>query len=83
MSRNTRPTQSERVKKYMEDFGSITQLDAIRDLGVLRLSARIMELKQSGLPIEGKFEKVKNRYGEEVQVKRYMIAEAEKEAKAG
>ena len=41
MSRNTRPTQSERVKKYMEDFGSITQLDAIRDLGVLRLSAKM------------------------------------------
>jgi hypothetical protein len=83
MSRNTRPTQSERVKKYMEDFGSITQLDAIRDLGVLRLSARIMELKQSGLLIEGKFEKAKNRYGEEVQVKRYAIVEVEKEAKAG
>lgn len=79
----TKLTQSERVKKYMEDCGSITQLDAIRDLGVLRLSARIMELKQNGVPIIGKFEKVKNRYGEEVQVKRYIIAEAEKEAIAG
>ena len=74
MNANTKPTQSERVKRYMEDFGSITQLDAIRDLGVLRLSARIMELKQSGLPIEGKFEKVQNRYGEDVQIKRYAIA---------
>ena len=33
MNANTKPTQSERVKRYMEDFGSITQLDAIRDLG--------------------------------------------------
>jgi len=74
MNENTKPTQSERVKRYMEEFGGITQLDAIRDLGVLRLSARIMELKQSGLPIEGKFEKVKNRYGEDVQIKRYAIA---------
>ena len=74
MNANTKPTQSDRVKRYMEDFGSITQLDAIRDLGVLRLSARIMELKQGGLPIEGKFEKVKNRYGEDVQIKRYAIA---------
>ena len=77
MNANTKPTQRERVKRYMEDFGSITQLDAIRDLGVLRLSARIMELKQSGLPIEGKFEKVKNRYNEAVQIKRYAIAVAQ------
>lgn len=77
----TKLTQSERVKKYMEDFGSITQLDAIQDLGVLRLSARIMELKQSGLPIEGKFEKVKNRYGEEVQVKRYAMQRSVQEVK--
>lgn len=74
MNENTKPTQSERVKRYMEEFGGITQLDAIRDLGVLRLSARIMELKQSGLPIEGKFEKVKNRYNEPVQIKKYSIA---------
>lgn len=71
---NTRPTQSERVKDYMEEFGSITQLDAIRDLGVMRLAARIGELKQKGVPIESSFDKVKNRYGEDVQVKRYALA---------
>lgn len=74
MSENTKPTQSERVKRYMEDYGSITQLEAIKDIGVMRLAARIGELKKTGVPIESSFEKVKNRYDEEVQIKRYSIA---------
>jgi hypothetical protein len=38
-------------------------------------------LKQSGVPIIGKFEKVKNRYGEEVQVKRYAMQRSVQEVK--
>lgn len=29
--------QAERVLKYMRDFGSITQLEAIRDISCMRL----------------------------------------------
>ena len=32
-------TQSERVLDYIKEFGSITQLDAIRDLGIMRLAS--------------------------------------------
>ena len=33
-----RLTQCDRVRMYMQEFGSITQLEAIRDLGVMRLA---------------------------------------------
>lgn len=66
-------TQSERVLDYIKEFGSITQLDAIRDLGIMRLASRVSDLKKSGVYITSKYEKVKNRYGEETQIKRYSI----------
>lgn len=68
-------TQSEKVLDYIKEFGSITQLDAIRDLGIMRLASRVSDLKKSGVYITGKYEKVKNRYGEETQIKRYSIVE--------
>ncbi len=68
-------TQSERVLDYIKEFGSITQLDAIRDLGIMRLASRVSDLKKSGVYITSKYEKVKNRYGEETQIKRYSIVE--------
>ena len=33
-------TQCERVLKYMEDFGSINPMQAMKDLGVMRLGDR-------------------------------------------
>ena len=68
-------TQSERVLDYIKEFGSITQLDAIRDMGIMRLASRVSDLKKSGVYITSKYEKVKNRYGEETQIKRYSIVE--------
>ena len=67
-------TQKERIKKYMEDFGSITQFDAFRDLGVMRLSARIWDLRADGVGVLTKQEKSKNRYGETVHYNRYELA---------
>jgi len=75
MSEAKKLTQSERVLDYIKEFGSITQLDAIRDLGIMRLASRVSDLKKSGVYITSKYEKVKNRYGEETQIKRYSIVE--------
>ena len=33
-------TQAQRVLDYIDEFGSITQLDALKDLGVMRLASR-------------------------------------------
>ena len=64
-------TQTEQVLEYIREFGSITQLDALRDLGVMRLASRISDLKRSGYMIESKPEAVLNRYGEKCYIKRY------------
>lgn len=69
-------TQAVRVLKYMEDFGSITQFEALKDLGVMRLASRISDLKKMGYPIESQTEAVKNRYGENCYIKRYSLAVA-------
>ena len=70
-------TQRERVLEYMKDFGSISSMEAFKDLGVTRLSAVVFDLKKDGHPIQSKKEKVKNRYGETVYFSRYFIGGAE------
>lgn len=70
-----KPSQNERIVKYMRDFGSITQLDAMRDLGVMRLASRVSDLKRCGYRISSEWVKVKNRYGETVSFKRYRLEE--------
>ena len=66
-------TQAERVLAYMMEFGSITQFEAFRDLGVMRLASRISDLKKQGYPIESNMETVKNRFDENCYIKRYSL----------
>lgn len=66
-------TQAERVLEYMMEFGGITQLEALRDLGVMRLASRISDLKKMGYPIHSETISVKNRYEEDCYIKRYSL----------
>jgi hypothetical protein len=74
---NSRPTQAARIVEYMQKFGGITQFEALRDLGVMRLASRISELRKKGYVIEAKIEAVKNRFDETVYIKRYSLKEKE------
>ncbi len=65
--------QQERVLNYMSDYGSISSLEAFRDLGVTRLSAVIFNLKRKGVQIRKVKESCKNRYGEPVHFTRYSV----------
>lgn len=69
-------TQAERVLDYMREFGSITALDAMRDLGCMRLASRISDIKKAGHPVHSTMEAVENRYGEKTYVKRYRLGES-------
>lgn len=69
--------QNERVLKYMKDFGSITQMEAITDLGVMRLASRVSDLKRSGHRIKSELVASKNRYGEPIRFAKYSIVEVE------
>ena len=67
--------QREQVLKYMEDFGSITPLQAVADLGIYRLAARISDLKKAGYKITKRMMKAKNRYGKTVRFAEYRLEE--------
>ena len=71
-------SNKELVLKYMQDFGSITTLDAFKDLGYTRLSDAIYCLKKDGYNIGSTTECSKNRYGKKVYYSRYYIMEEEK-----
>ena len=70
-----KPTQNERIIEYIRKFGSITQFEALRDLGVMRLASRISDLKRLGCPIESKMQTVKNRFEEDCHIKVYFLKE--------
>lgn len=72
-----KPTQNVRILEYIEETGGITQLEAIRELGVMRLASRISDLRREGYNIKSEFVPVKNRYGETCRIKRYMLGAAE------
>ena len=68
-------TQTNMVLDYLNDFGSITQLEALRDLGIMRLGARVFELRGRGYDIETDMVDVKNRYGKTTRIARYRMGE--------
>lgn len=66
-------TQCERILKYMHDFGSINPQQAMTDLGVMRLAARVADLKREGHHISRRMVSAKNRYGEAVSFAEYRL----------
>lgn len=65
--------QREKILQYIEENGSITPLDALREFGCMRLASRVSELKRDGFPISVKMETSKNRNGETVRYARYTL----------
>lgn len=67
-------TQTQKIKKYMEDYGSITPLDALREFGCMRLGARIYDLEHQGVAIIHEMEYSINRNGDKIHYARYRLA---------
>jgi hypothetical protein len=57
----------------LNDYGSISQLDAISEYGIMRLASRITDLKRQGYSISAKMVKGKNRYGESTHYAVYRL----------
>lgn len=66
-------TQCDLVLRHMEDFGSITSLEAMQEYGIMRLASRITDLKKAGYPIRMEMVSRKNRYGKTVTFARYSL----------
>jgi hypothetical protein len=66
-------TQSQRVLRHLEDYGSITQMDAMADYGIMRLASRVDELRKAGHQIITERVEGRNRYGEKCHWARYRM----------
>jgi len=64
--------QCEAVLAYIRRHGSITPLEALRELGVNRLAARINDLRESGHDIASDLVDVQTRAGQS-RVARYTL----------
>lgn len=69
-------THKTRLIKYLKNYGSITPIQAIQDLGNTRLAATIFELKDLGWDIEAEDLKVKTRWGTTATVSKYFLKES-------
>lgn len=66
-------TQCDRVLRHLQDFGTITSLEAMQEYGIMRLASRINDLKKAGIEVKREMVSAKNRYGESVSFARYLL----------
>ena len=66
-------SQADRIYTYMQDFGSISPMEAFADLGITKLATRISEMRRDGIEIIGELEHSRNRYGEKTHYMRYTL----------
>ena len=67
-------TQCQMILQYINDFGSISPLEAMQDIGCMRLAARIQDLEEQGYVFETKSEGGRNRWGKKTSWTRYSLA---------
>ena len=65
--------QTDRVLKYLNECGSITQAEALYELGIMRLASRVSDLRNMGIDIEKQMISGKNRFDEPIHYARYSI----------
>ena len=70
-------TQREAILQYIEDFGSITPMQAFSDLGITKLATRISEMRKDGMEFKIEMVSSRNRYGKSVNYAKYSFVEGE------
>ena len=73
-------TQENMLLRYLEERGSITNLEALRELGISQCPARIWGLKRRGINIKNEWITVQNRFGDDIKVKKYFIEKEQDKA---
>ena len=68
-----RRNQRQRILLYMQTFGWITPMDAIREIGCYKLSTRIGELIREGIKIEKQIVWAKTWTGERTHYMKYRL----------
>lgn len=73
-------SQKKRLMAFFKTGRKITCLEALEELGIYRLSARISELKKIGVPINQERIQRINRFEQDVRIMRYWIEPYRKRA---
>lgn len=68
-------TQNQMILMHLQDYGSITSIQAMQEYGIMRLASRINDLKREGYNIISETMKSKNRFGETVHYSVYRLKE--------
>ncbi len=66
-------SQCDMILRYMQDFGSISQVEAASEFGCYRLSGRIYDLRARGYAIKSDMVTWKNRYGKTISFASYRL----------
>lgn len=68
--------QTELLLDYLKRNGSITAVQALNDLGIMRLSARVYDLRAQGYDITLTMKSGRNRFGKPVSYGIYRLEAA-------
>ena len=68
-------TQTQKILQYLENFGSISSYEAVVELGITQLAARLRNLEDDGYVFNRETIKGKNRLGEDVRYIKYSLKE--------
>ena len=74
--------QKMRIVNHLEQYGTITQHEALANYGVARLASRIDELRQAGYPIVTERVDGVNQFGEKCHWARYSLRKGDNVAQA-
>ena len=68
-------TQTQMILRHLQDYGAITPVEALSEYGIMRLGARIYDLKKDGYSIGAEIVNGRNRYGEATHWAKYTLLE--------
>lgn len=71
---NTKATQCVDILAFMRKHGSITPLQALDEIGCMRLAARISDIKKAGYKIESRTVSRTTESGKTVRYSEYRLA---------
>ena len=67
-------TMYDRILRHLQDYGSITSLEAIQEYGCTRLSHYIWLMRRkNNIDVKDETILTKNKYGEKVPFKKYFL----------
>ena len=67
-------TQNKKLLRHLEKYGNITSMEAVNEYGIMRLAARISDLRAEGYLIASNPTTGRNRFGETVHYTTYSYS---------